>query len=88
MRRHETNEVAFGLAVCALDLMARAGEVIEDMQVKGELRTQKDGRPSKASQVATLTDLLVGGKGGLEHNLILGQLDNCTKEMAKWMGVK
>lgn len=34
MHRRETNEDAFGLAVCALDLMAQAGVVIEDMLVK------------------------------------------------------
>ena len=57
----ETNEDAFGLAICALDLMARAGEVIEDMQSKGELATQNSGRPKKASQRATLMDFLGAG---------------------------
>ena len=51
---HETNEDAFGLAICALDLMARAGEVIENMQTRGELATQKDGRPDKCNSLLHL----------------------------------
>ena len=57
----ETKEAkAAGLAVCALDLMARAGEVIEDMQAKGEL-IASTGRPKKSSQAASITDLLGSG---------------------------
>lgn len=49
----KSNADAFGLAVCALDLMARAGEVIEDMQVRGELATR-----GKRDNVSHLADIL------------------------------
>jgi phage N-6-adenine-methyltransferase len=52
----KSNADAFGLAVCALDLMARAGEVIEDMQAKGELA--KRGRPKKTDNLSVLSEIL------------------------------
>ena len=36
-----SNADAFGMAMCALDLMARAGEVIEDMQAQGGIATEE-----------------------------------------------
>ena len=53
----QSNADAYGLAVCALDLMARAGEVIEDMQVRGELQA-KAGRPRREDNCSTLEQLL------------------------------
>ena len=40
--------------------MARAGEVIEDMQAKGELATNRDGRP-RCNKLLHLDELLGDG---------------------------